>query len=125
VAGLQPHSLAAAHRAFLHDHGCRYALRDECTPAHLHALLAAAEHHCMVTLDLDALDQAHAPGVSAPATDGLDLATWLDFAEAAGRRPHVTSLDVVELCPPLDRDDQTARVAALTLWRFLKGHTAR
>jgi formiminoglutamase len=125
VAGLQPHSLAAAHRAFLHDHGCRYALRDECTPTHLHALLAAAERRCMVTLDLDALDQAHAPGVSAPTTDGLDLATWLDFAEAAGRRPHFTSLDVVELCPPLDRDDQTARVAALTLWRFLKGHTAR
>lgn len=125
VAGLQPHSLATAHLAFLRNHGGRYALRDACTPELLRTLLAEAGNRCMVTLDLDVLDQAHAPGVSAPATGGLDLATWLDFAEAAGRTPHVTSLDLVELCPPLDRDGQTARIAALTLWRFLKGHATR
>jgi formiminoglutamase len=38
----------------------------------------------MVTFDLDAVDQAQAPGVSAPTVGGLDRDLWLHAAYHAG-----------------------------------------
>jgi formiminoglutamase len=37
----------------------------------------------------------------------------------------VLSCDVVELNPRVDRDDQTARLAALTVWEILRGVAER
>jgi arginase family enzyme len=37
----------------------------------------------------------------------------------------VASFDVVEVCPPLDRDGQGARWAALAIWHFLAGLALR
>jgi formiminoglutamase len=79
----------------------------------------------MVTFDLDALDQSHAPGVSAPAAGGLSQDLWLHAAYWAGRSPTVTSIDVVELNPTVDVDDRTARLAALTVLEVLRGLTDR
>jgi formiminoglutamase len=79
----------------------------------------------MVSFDLDALNQGEAPGVSAPNAAGLSSALWLAAAYVAGRSRAVTSADVVELNPRVDRDDQTARVAALTVWWLLRGCAER
>jgi len=125
VAGLQPQSLASAHRVFVEAAGGQAILRHQVgTPTPL-ALLDAIEHDALVSFDLDALDQSIAPGVSAPATDGLDLQVWLRAAEEAGRCRRVFSIDIAELNPALDRDGQTARVAALTVLRFLRGLASR
>jgi formiminoglutamase len=59
--------------------------------------------------------------VSAPNSAGLTSALWLAAADGAGRCPTVTSADVVELNPAFDRDGQTARLAALTVWSLLRG----
>jgi arginase family enzyme len=67
------------------------------------------------------VDRAWAPGVSAPATGGLRVPTWLDAAYHAGRCARVRSADVVELNPAVDRDGQTAALAALTVWWIWKG----
>jgi len=79
----------------------------------------------MVSFDLDAVDQAFAPGVSAPAVNGLTPDLWLHATYRAGQCPSVKSLDLVELNPLFDHDHQTARLAALTLWYFLKGVSER
>ena len=79
----------------------------------------------MVTFDLDAVDQAQAPGVSAPAVNGLDQELWLHAAYRTGRCPQVTSVDVVELNPRVDVDDRTARLAALTVMAVLRGLSDR
>lgn len=79
----------------------------------------------MVSFDLDAVDQAYAPGVSAPATGGLDVDVWLHAAFEAGCNPEVASMDVVELNPRFDPDGRTARLAALTVWTFLRGLSER
>jgi formiminoglutamase len=79
----------------------------------------------MVTFDLDALDQTHAPGVSAPAAAGLSQDLWLHAAYRAGRSPKVTSVDLVEFNPNVDVDDRTARLAALTVMEVLRGLTDR
>ena len=52
---------------------------------------------------------------------GVILQTFHEAAEEAGRMASVKSVDVVELAPPLDRDGQTARLAATTVWRILRG----
>ena len=85
----------------------------------------SVEPGLLVSFDVDAVDQAWAPGVSAPATGGLTVELWLAAAREAGRSPRVRSIDIVEVSPPLDRDDQTSRLAALTIWTFLQGLAER
>ena len=133
VAGLQPHSTAKAHLDFLEKKGAEYRWREEVTASLTNQLLPTDQKpktenrkpKTLTTFDLDAVDQAHAPGVSAPNADGLSKSCWLHAAERAGRCPTVTSMDVAELNPAVDPDDRTARLAALTVWCFLKGLAER
>ena len=74
---------------------------------------------------LDLHDAAHAPGVSAPNPCGCsphDLARW---ARWAGREPRVRCIDLMELCPPMDVDGRTARLAAHLFLCFLRGVAER
>lgn len=121
VAGLLPHAVSAAHLRFLEENGCEVVWResvDASTPVELASGLADP---ALVSFDLDAVDQAWAPGVSAPAAGGLEPGVWLAAAEAAGRAGKVRSVDVVELNPRFDPDGRTARLAAVTVWRVLRG----
>lgn len=99
----------------------RFVYRPELSMSRLKGLYAERTRPLMVSFDLDAVDQAFAPGVSAPSCGGLDVWTWLEAARLAGRCPRTRSMDVVELNPSLDRDDGTARLAAQTVWQFLAG----
>jgi formiminoglutamase len=124
VAGLLPHAVSSIHLAFVREHGT-YHWRHDLSPRVIDEIYAALKGDVMVSFDLDALDQSHAPGVSAPAAGGLPLDLWLHAASGAGRRSAVRSMDLVELNPAQDVDHGTARVAALTLWHFFKGLAAR
>lgn len=124
VAGLQPHAVAAAHEQWVVAHEGRCVRRNEIGIGAIRPLYES-EKPTMVSFDLDAVDQAWAPGVSAPSTGGLTVAEWLAAAEGAGRWPTVRSCDIVELSPPLDRDGQTARLAALTVWHVMLGLARR
>ena len=79
----------------------------------------------MVTFDMDAVDQSQAPGVSAPCANGLPSDLWVTAAYLAGRNKQVTSFDLSEVNPRHDRDNQTAKLAALTIWNFLLGLSER
>ena len=125
VAGLLPHSTAPAHLHFVDEHNGRYLWSDDLSRDAVDSLYARATAPLMVTFDLDALDQTHAPGVSAPAAGGLSQNLWLHAAYQAGRSPKVTSIDIVELNPNVDVDDRTARLAALTVMQILRGLTDR
>lgn len=124
VAGLQPHSVAASHLAYVREHGAAHFHTDVDTVQAIGAIYAA-ERPTLASFDLDAVDAAHAPGVSAPAIGGFDVATWLHAAYLCGRTETVRSMDVVELSPPHDPDGRTARLAALTVWHVLRGLAAR
>jgi formiminoglutamase len=129
VAGLLPHVVAAAHVEFVLEHGGHVWWRHELTRDTVETIGGTAQGQAagqtMVSFDIDAVDQAFAPGVSAPATGGLTPDLWLHAAYCAGKNPQVSSIDLVEVNPRLDRDGQTARLAALTIWTFLKGVAAR
>lgn len=125
VAGLLPHSVARAHLNFVVMHDGSYVWRKNITRERIDQLYRRTPEALMVSFDIDAVDQAFAPGVSAPATGGLSSELWLYAAYQAGRQPRVSSMDIVECNPAVDRDDQTARLAALTIWWFLKGFAER
>jgi formiminoglutamase len=125
VAGLLPQSAAAAHLAYLARHGAPGIWRDELSATQIGRLYDDCTTPTYVSFDIDAVDQAFAPGVSAPATGGMDVDLWLAAAFEAGRCPAVSSCDVVELNPNYDRDGQTARLAALTVWHLLRGLASR
>ena len=74
-----------------------------------------------VSLDLDAVQAASAPGVSAPCPDGFTPGELFTFARDAGRESAVRLLDVMECAPPLDEGGRTARLGAAAIWSFLAG----
>lgn len=124
VAGLQPHSVARAHLEYVKKHG-RAVWREDVTRETIDELYRGVAGPTLVSFDLDAVSDAEAPGVSAPTSAGLASELWLGAADSAGRCPAVTSADVVELNPAVDRDGQTARLAALTVWWLLRGRADR
>ncbi len=70
--------------------------------------------HSYVTVDIDVLDPAFAPGVGNPEPDGLYTDELLSLVQAA-MVPNVMGFDLVEVSPQLD-SGQTAAVAAKTIF---------
>lgn len=125
VAGLQPHSVAQAHLQFIEKYDGEAIFREQTDIEVLTNQLENTNEHCIVTFDMDAVDQAFAPGVSAPCANGLQPQLWLQAAYHAGKNKNVTSFDISEVNPVYDRDGQTVKLAALTIWHFLKGLSER
>ena len=88
---------------------------------HVALHLACAAGPAFLSIDLDALDQSVAPGVSAPNPLGVPLWEAARLAEAAGAHPAVRHFDMMELNPAFDQDGKTARAACLLLLHFVTG----
>jgi formiminoglutamase len=126
VAGLQPHAVAQSHLEFIDDYNGQYYFKDETNITTISGLFHAHKtENLMITFDMDAVDQAYAPGVSAPCANGLPPDLWLTAAYLAGRNEQVTSFDLSEVNPKFDRNGQTVKLAALTVWHFLLGLSQR
>ena len=70
-----------------------------------------------LTIDIDGLPHAMAPGVSAPAARGVPMEVVEPLLDAIAATGKLKLMDVAELSPPLDRDNVTARVAARLIHR--------
>ena len=79
----------------------------------------------VVSFDVDAVQAAHAPGVSAPQSDGFTPAEFFSMVAAAGRHRTVASIGFFEFAPALDRDQQTARLVATAIHRFASEFSRR
>lgn len=121
VAGLQPQSTAQTHLQYIEERSGTAHWRSDVDSELIHQTYETLDAPCLVTFDLDAVDQSLTPGVSAPAVGGFTTAEWLEAAEGAGRCPQVRSIDVSECNPRFDVDGRTARLAALTVWHVLRG----
>jgi formiminoglutamase len=111
--------------------GVRYWFDDECRAPALAETLAALRgalegfDDLHLSIDLDALQAALAPGVSAPSPGGMSLEALeaiVDLAEASGK---LRVIDVAECNPHFDRDEATAALAARLVWRALFGDAGR
>lgn len=74
-----------------------------------------------LSVDLDVLDQAHGPGVSAPTPDGFTSGELLAAIRAAAASGKLVGADFVEVAPELDENARTARAAAFGVLTLLAG----
>jgi arginase family enzyme len=84
--------------------------------------LEAASRACdaiYVSLGLDVLDSAHAPGIGPAVIGGLTPTELGQCVAVLAREPRVVALDVVEVAPYLDRSGRTARLASNLIFDFL------
>lgn len=121
VHGLDDMAVSAEHMAWFQAHGGHvesFGPEDDWPAGEL-----------FVSLDLDVIDQACAPGVSAMNPCGWGSSLACRWARAAGRHPRVRCFDIMELCPPNDTPPgdrgRTARLAARLFLEFLRGVSER
>lgn len=90
------------------------AIRKNGIKATLERIIADFKERCdglHVSLDLDVLDPSIAPGVGTPVTGGFSYDEALMAMELLASSQIVTSAEVVEVNPRLDRDESTAQAA--------------
>ncbi|MBL8518735.1 MAG: agmatinase [Betaproteobacteria bacterium] len=77
-----------------------------------------------LTLDIDCLDPAFAPGTGTPEPGGLSTAQVLSLIESLADLPWV-GMDCVEVAPPYDHAELTSNAAAHCVWTYLSALAAR
>jgi len=77
-----------------------------------------------VSLDIDCLDPAFAPGTGTPEPGGLTTNQVLSILEGLAELPCV-GMDCVEVAPPYDHAELTSYAAAQFVWTYLCGQLAR
>lgn len=74
-----------------------------------------------VTIDIDVLDQAFAPGAVAIGPGGMDSTTLLDALHFLGKDDKIKACDIVCIDPTQDFRNMTSRVAVQLILQFLRG----
>jgi agmatinase len=82
------------------------------------------ERPCYLTLDIDVLDPAFAPGTGTPEPGGLTSSQVLTFIEELAALNWV-GMDCVEVAPAYDHAELTSHAAATFVWTYLCGQVAR
>ena len=77
-----------------------------------------------LSLDIDCLDPAFAPGTGTPEPGGLSSAQVFTLLEELADLPFV-GMDCVEVAPPYDHAELTSLAAAGIVWTYLCGRVAR
>ncbi len=99
-------------------------LGPEATPRDLEDALSTVSAPLYVSIDVDALDPAYAPGASCPEPGGFSFLQLSKLLERA-LEGEVVGADVVEVNPLADVNEVTSRVAAKLLVKCLIGLAAR
>lgn len=86
-------------------------------------LAAAGRPPLYLSLDIDALDPAYAPGTGTPEPGGLTSNQVLGLLEAMAPLGFV-GMDCVEVAPPYDHAEITSAAAATLVWTYLCGQRA-
>jgi agmatinase len=125
-----------AAREYVRDRGGQIftarSLRGLASPLQLTPMLQAirtrlAEHGSppvYLSLDIDCLDPAYAPGTGTPEPGGLSTAQVLTVLEELADLPFV-GMDCVEVSPPFDHAELTSQAAAVFIWTYLCGRIAQ
>ena len=74
-----------------------------------------------VSFDIDAIEDASAPGTGVPAPGGMDPKEAIEAVYLLGRHPKVMALDLVEVDPAKDLRNITGRMAVGLIVAFLVG----
>jgi formiminoglutamase len=118
VHGFQPLVNSKDHLDWFRAHGGRTHLDPT-------RVVLPAGRNLFVSFDLDVLDAAHAPGVSAVNPSGWSVREAEAWALVCGADSRVRCFDLMELNPAYDSDGRTARIAAHLFLTFLQGFAQR
>ncbi|MDZ7590201.1 MAG: agmatinase [Rubrivivax sp.] len=122
-------------REYVHDRGGQIftarSLRGLESPAQLAPVLAAIRERLArhghppvyLSLDIDCLDPAYAPGTGTPEPGGMSTSQVLTLLEELADLPFV-GMDCVEVAPPYDHAEITSAAAASFVWTYLCGRVA-
>ena len=69
-----------------------------------------------ITLDIDCLDPAYAPGTGTPEAGGMSSRELLEFLRIVFAKLPVAAMDIVEVSPPLDNSDITSMAAIKVIY---------
>ena len=75
--------------------------------------------------DVDAVNAADAPGVSAPSPIGLSGFDFCESAKLAGTCRNTKIIEFTEVNPNFDVDNRTSKLVAVAMHKFLSGHKNR
>ncbi len=114
------------------EQGMRWHLMDEIWDRGFKPVLddAIAEaldgpEYLYVSIDIDALDPAYAPGTGTPEPGGLVAADLLRAVRRLGQEHQIVAMDIVEVSPAYDHADCTINVANRLFLECLAGMAAR
>lgn len=79
---------------------------------------------CYLTLDIDCLDPAFAPGTGTPEPGGLSSSQVLTLLEELAPL-NMVGMDCMEVAPAYDHAELTSNVAATLVWTYLCGQVAK
>ena len=79
---------------------------------------------CYLTLDIDCLDPAFAPGTGTPEPGGLSSSQLMTLLESLAGL-NMIGMDCVEVAPAYDHAELTSNVAATLVWTYLCGQIAK
>ncbi|CAB4363446.1 MAG: agmatinase [Actinobacteria bacterium] len=112
--------------------GMRWHLMDEIWDRGFKAVLANAvaealdgAEYLYISIDIDSLDPAHAPGTGTPEPGGIVALDLLHAVRELAYRHHVVAMDVVEVSPAYDHADCTVNVAHRLFTECLAGMAAK
>ncbi len=74
-----------------------------------------------ISMDMDSIDEADAPGTGLPVPSGLTRREVLSIAQHIGKTCDVAGFDIVEIIPEKDKDGKTGQLALEISARFLGG----
>jgi arginase family enzyme len=111
--------------------GFRWHLMQDIVERGLEAVLddvvaaAAGPDEIWLSLDIDVVDPAHAPGTGTPEPGGITAAEMLRAARRLGHEVGFCGMEVVEVSPPYDNADITAFLAHRIVLEALSGLALR
>lgn len=79
---------------------------------------------CYVTLDIDCLDPAFAPGTGTPEPGGMSSSQVMTFLEELAQL-NMVGMDCVEVAPAYDHAELTSHAAATLVWTYLCGQIVK
>ena len=103
----------------VHDRGIRQVVSEAIESA------AADTDAVYVTFDIDGVDPGVAPGTGTPTPGGLTAHQALEVMRVVGDHDAVGAVDLVEVAPPYDPTEGTARLASYLLVTLLERLFAR
>lgn len=126
-AGIQSYSNTKRLFDYAHENHVQYLLADtiQANPYDLSWIerILSVHQHLYVTVCLDVFSAGLAPGVSAPQALGIGAAYVLNALKRLRNSGQVVSLDIVELAPRYDINQQTAKLAAALFLTYLHART--